>query len=148
MVGHLLEYHPAVAKIKAMIDDGELGRVLYIYSNRLNLGKVRTEENILWSFGPHDVSISSPPRREPVEVVARGGTYLSPTSPTYRVRLSFPGGTIAHIFVSWLDPYKEPKLIVVGEKKMVVFDDMESRAQDHRLRQGRHHDAHQVRELR
>ena len=126
MVGHILEYHPAVAKIKAMIDAGELGRIRYIYSNRLNLGKIRTEENILWSFAPHDISIILLLLGEmPVEVVARGGTYLSPGIPDVTVtQLAFPGGTKAHIFVSWLHPYKEQKLVVIGEKKMVVFDDV------------------------
>jgi UDP-2-acetamido-3-amino-2,3-dideoxy-glucuronate N-acetyltransferase len=126
MVGHILEYHPAVKKIKEMIDRGDLGRIRYIYSNRLNLGKIRTEENILWSFAPHDISVLLLLLGEmPVEVVARGGTYLSPGIPDVTVSmLSFPGGTKAHIFVSWLHPYKEQKLIVVGEKKMVVFDDV------------------------
>ena len=126
MVGHILEYHPAVAKIKAMIDDGELGRIRYIYSNRLNLGKIRTEENILWSFAPHDISIILLLLGEmPDEVVVRGGTYLSPGVPDVTVtQLAFPGGTRAHIFVSWLHPYKEQKLVVIGEKKMVVFDDV------------------------
>jgi len=126
MVGHILEYHPAVAQIKAMIDAGGLGRIRYIYSNRLNLGKIRTEENILWSFAPHDISIILLLLGEmPVEVVSRGGTYLSPGVPDVTVtQLAFPGGAKAHIFVSWLHPYKEQKLVVIGETKMVVFDDV------------------------
>jgi UDP-2-acetamido-3-amino-2,3-dideoxy-glucuronate N-acetyltransferase len=126
MVGHILEYHPAITKIRAMIDAGELGRIRYIYSNRLNLGKIRTEENILWSFAPHDISIILLLLGEmPAEVVARGGTYLSPGVPDVTLtQLAFPGGTKAHIFVSWLHPYKEQKLVIVGEKKMMVFDDI------------------------
>jgi UDP-2-acetamido-3-amino-2,3-dideoxy-glucuronate N-acetyltransferase len=126
MVGHILEFHPAVAKIKEMIDGGELGKIRYIYSNRLNLGKIRTEENILWSFAPHDISVILLLLGEmPTEVVARGGTYLSPGIPDVTVTaLAFPSGTKAHIFVSWLHPYKEQKLVIVGEKKMMVFDDV------------------------
>jgi UDP-2-acetamido-3-amino-2,3-dideoxy-glucuronate N-acetyltransferase len=126
MVGHILEYHPAVTKLKEMIDAGELGRIRYIYSNRLNLGKIRTEENILWSFAPHDISILLLLLGEmPVEVVARGGTYLSPNVADVTVtNLTFPSGAKAHIFVSWLHPYKEQKLVVIGEKKMVLFDDV------------------------
>ena len=126
MVGHILEYHPAVAKLKELIDNGDLGKIRYIYSNRLNLGKIRTEENILWSFAPHDISIILLLLGEmPVEVVARGGTYLSPNVADVTVtNLAFPSGTKAHIFVSWLHPYKEQKLVVIGEKKMVLFDDV------------------------
>jgi UDP-2-acetamido-3-amino-2,3-dideoxy-glucuronate N-acetyltransferase len=126
MVGHILEFHPAVAKIKEMIDGGELGKIRYIYSNRLSLGKIRTEENILWSFAPHDISVILLLLGEmPTEVVARGGTYLSPGIPDVTMTaLAFPHGTKAHIFVSWLHPYKEQKLVIVGEKKMMVFDDV------------------------
>jgi UDP-2-acetamido-3-amino-2,3-dideoxy-glucuronate N-acetyltransferase len=128
MVGHILEYHPAVAKLKEMIDAGELGKIRYIYSNRLNLGKIRTEENILWSFAPHDISIILLLLGEmPTEVVARGGTYISPDVADVTVtNLAFPSGAKAHIFVSWLHPYKEQKLVVIGEKKMVLFDDVSS----------------------
>ena len=126
MVGHILEYHPAVVKLNEMIDAGELGKIRYIYSNRLNLGKIRTEENILWSFAPHDISVILLLLGEmPVEVVARGGTYLSPNVADVTVtNLAFPSGAKAHIFVSWLHPYKEQKLVVIGEKKMVLFDDV------------------------
>ena len=126
MVGHILEFHPAIEKIKAMIEAGDLGKIRYIYSHRLNLGKIRTEENILWSFAPHDISIILLLLGEmPSEVVARGGTYLTPGIPDATVTLlSFRSGTKAHIFVSWLHPYKEQKLVVVGEKKMVMFDDV------------------------
>jgi UDP-2-acetamido-3-amino-2,3-dideoxy-glucuronate N-acetyltransferase len=128
MVGHILEYHPAVAKIKEMIGAGDLGRIRYIYSHRLNLGKIRTEENILWSFAPHDIAVLLLLLGEmPVEIVSRGGAFLSPgvfdTTLTY---LAFPGGTKAHIFVSWLHPYKEQKLIIIGETKMLVFDDVQA----------------------
>jgi UDP-2-acetamido-3-amino-2,3-dideoxy-glucuronate N-acetyltransferase len=139
MVGHILEFHPAVAKIKEMIDNGELGKIRYIYSNRLNLGKIRTEENILWSFAPHDISVILLLLGEmPNEVMARGGTFLSPGIPDVTMTtLAFPHGTKAHIFVSWLHPYKEQKLIIVGEKKMMVFDDVISTnklvAYDHKI---------------
>ena len=125
MVGHILEYHPAVALLKQIIERGELGRVLYLYSNRLNLGKVRQEENILWSFAPHDISvICSLLNAEPIEVSASGGSYLqSGIADVTVTNLVFHGGTRAHIFVSWLHPYKEQKLVVVGDRKMAVFDD-------------------------
>lgn len=125
MVGHILEYHPAVALLKEIIARGELGRIFYLYSNRLNLGKVRQEENILWSFAPHDISvICSLLGTEPVEVSASGGCYLqSGIADVTVTNLAFGDGTRAHIFVSWLHPYKEQKLVVVGDKKMAVFDD-------------------------
>ena len=125
MVGHILEYHPAIALLKQIIERGELGKVIYLYSNRLNLGKVRQEENILWSFAPHDISvICSLLNSEPVEVNASGGSYLqSGIADVTVTNLVFEGGTRAHIFVSWLHPYKEQKLVVVGDKKMAVFDD-------------------------
>jgi len=126
MVGHILEYHPAVIKLKEIINKGELGKINYIYSNRLNLGKFRTEENILWSFAPHDISIILDLLGEmPTEVSAHGGNYLNPNITDVTVTtMNFPTGTKAHIFVSWLHPYKEQKLIVVGDKKMIVFDDI------------------------
>lgn len=127
MVGHLLWYHPAVLKLKEMIDSGELGRIQYIYSNRLNLGKIRREENILWSFAPHDISVILGLVGEmPSDVVAQGGNYLHQQIADVTVSLlSFPSGVKAHIFVSWLHPFKEQKLIVVGERKMAVFNDVE-----------------------
>ena len=129
MVGHLLWYHPAVLKLKQLIDEGELGRIQYIYSNRLNLGKIRREENILWSFAPHDISVILGLVGEvPNRVLAQGGNYLHQAIADVTVSLlSFPSGVKAHIFVSWLHPFKEQKLIVVGEKKMAVFDDMEKK---------------------
>jgi UDP-2-acetamido-3-amino-2,3-dideoxy-glucuronate N-acetyltransferase len=125
MVGHILEYHPAVALLKDIIQRGELGNVHYMYSNRLNLGKVRQEENILWSFAPHDISvICSLIGDEPIEVNASGGSYLqSGITDVTITNFVFQNGVRAHIFVSWLHPYKEQKLVVVGDRKMAVFDD-------------------------
>ncbi len=127
MVGHLLWYHPAILKLKTMIEEGELGRVEYIYSNRLNLGKIRREENILWSFAPHDISVILGLVREmPDSVKAQGGNYLHDQIADVTLSLlRFPSGVKAHIFVSWLHPYKEQKLIVVGDRQMAVFDDLE-----------------------
>jgi UDP-2-acetamido-3-amino-2,3-dideoxy-glucuronate N-acetyltransferase len=129
MVGHLLWYHPAVLKLKDLIDSGELGRIQYIYSNRLNLGKIRREENILWSFAPHDISVILGLLGEtPHAVSAQGGNYLHEQIADITVTLlSFPSGVKAHIFVSWLHPFKEQKLVVVGDHKMAVFNDMEKK---------------------
>mgnify|MGYP000462869825 FL=1 len=127
MVGHLLWYHPAILKLKELIDSGELGRIQYIYSNRLNLGKIRREENILWSFAPHDISVILGLLGEmPDSIRTQGGNYLHQQISDVTVSLlSFPSGVKAHIFVSWLHPFKEQKLVVVGDRKMAVFDDME-----------------------
>ena len=126
MVGHLLEYHPAVVRLHELIGAGELGKVNYIYSNRLNFGKVRTEENALWSFAPHDVAVILRLFGEmPVEVTCTGGSYLSPGLADVTVStLLFQSGRRAHIFVSWLNPFKEQKLVVVGEQQMAVFNDV------------------------
>jgi UDP-2-acetamido-3-amino-2,3-dideoxy-glucuronate N-acetyltransferase len=126
MVGHILQYHGAVIKLKALIDAGELGKIQYLYSNRLNIGKIRAEENILWSFAPHDISVILMLLGEmPEAIYATGGTYLQDQIPdTTLTTFDFPGGVKAHIFVSWLHPFKEQKLVVVGDKKMAVFDDM------------------------
>jgi len=126
MVGHLLEYHPAVIKLKDLINSGELGKIRYIYSNRLNLGKFRTEENILWSFAPHDISVILDLLEEmPIEVSSQGGNYLNPDITDVTITtMHFPDGVKAHIFVSWLHPYKEQKLVVIGGKKMIMFDDV------------------------
>jgi UDP-2-acetamido-3-amino-2,3-dideoxy-glucuronate N-acetyltransferase len=126
MVGHILEFHPGIQKLKELIKKGELGRISYVYSNRLNLGKFRKEENILWSFAPHDVSVLLMLLGEmPVEVAASGGTYLQQEVADVTVtNLRFAGGVRGHIFVSWLHPYKEQKLVVVGDKAMAVFDDV------------------------
>ena len=125
MVGHILEYHPAIALLKSIIARGELGRLWYVYSNRLNLGKVRQEENILWSFAPHDISvISSLVSSEPRVVSASGGSYLqSGIADVTVTNMLFDNGLRSHIFVSWLHPYKEQKLVVIGDLKMAVFDD-------------------------
>lgn len=127
MVGHLLEYHPAILKLKELIDIGELGKIQYIYSNRLNLGRVRREENILWSFAPHDISVILRLIGElPLEVTATGGAYLQPNIADVTVtNLHFDNGVRAHIFVSWLHPYKEHRLVVIGSKKMACFNDIE-----------------------
>ena len=125
MVGHILRYHPAVRKLKALIGSGALGRIQYLYSNRLNIGKIRTEENILWSFAPHDISaILALLDEEPLEVRCAGGSYLNQAvSDVTLTDLTFPSGVRAHIFVSWLHPFKEQRLVVVGSEKMAVFDD-------------------------
>ena len=126
MVGHILHYHPALIKLKALINSGELGKIQYLYSNRLNIGKIRNEENILWSFAPHDISVILMLLGEmPESVYATGGSYLQRKIPdTTLTTMDFPSGVKAHIFVSWLHPFKEQKLVVVGDKKMAVFDDM------------------------
>jgi UDP-2-acetamido-3-amino-2,3-dideoxy-glucuronate N-acetyltransferase len=126
MVGHLLEYHPAVNTLYEIVKTGELGELNYIYSHRLNLGKVRQEENILWSFAPHDISIILNLTGEmPLVVNSSGGSYLQPTIADVTVtNLLFANGIGAHIFVSWLHPYKEQKLVVIGSRKMAVFDDV------------------------
>ena len=125
MVGHLLQYHPAFLRLKQLVLDGALGRLQYIYSNRLNLGKIRREENILWSFAPHDISmILGLVGEEPDSVLATGANYLHDRiADVTTTHLRFPGGVNAHIFVSWLHPFKEQKLVVVGERQMAVFDD-------------------------
>lgn len=125
-VGHVLQYHPAIQAIKNMLQEGKLGKLQYVYSNRLNLGKIRSEENILWSFAPHDISvILSLVGEEPIEVTATGTNILrSEIADTTITNMKFPSGVGAHIFVSWLHPFKEQKLVVIGEHNMVVFDDM------------------------
>lgn len=125
MVGHILLFHPAIRKIKELIDDGTLGKLQYIYSNRLNLGTVRKEENILWSFAPHDISVLQYLiDADPLEIDASGGTFLQPgihdvTLTVFR----YPNNIHAHIHVSWLHPFKEHRLVIIGDKSMVVFED-------------------------
>ena len=125
MVGHLLQYHPVFIGLKELALSGELGRINYIYSHRLNLGKIRREENILWSFAPHDISmILSLAGEQPESVLTTGGNYLHQKIPDVTVtHLEFPSGLRAHVFVSWLHPFKEQKLVVVGTRKMAVFND-------------------------
>ncbi len=125
MVGHLLQYHPAFLRLKKLVRQGDLGRLRHIYSHRLNLGKVRREENILWSFAPHDISmILALVGAEPDRVSAVGSFFLqSQVADVTTTHMSFPGGENAHVFVSWLHPYKEQKLVVVGDDGMAVFDD-------------------------
>jgi UDP-2-acetamido-3-amino-2,3-dideoxy-glucuronate N-acetyltransferase len=127
MVGHLLQYHAAVVKLKQLVSQGELGKIQYIYSNRLNLGKIRQEENILWSFAPHDISvILSLTGEMPERVTSVGANYLhEKVADVTLSTLAFPSGIRAHIFVSWLHPYKEQKLVVVGDRKMALFNDVE-----------------------
>ncbi len=127
MVGHLLLYHPAVRLMKRMIENGEIGEIYYIYSSRLNLGKVRSDENVLWSLAPHDISIILYFMEEkPHEALCRGGSFLQKKiNDIAFLYLGFPSGKIAHVHVSWLDPHKIRKTVVVGSKKMIVFDDTE-----------------------
>jgi len=125
MVGHILRYHPAILQLKQLIKDGVLGKINYLYSNRLNIGKIRTEENILWSFAPHDISVILSLLDEmPASVTCNGSAYLShDVADVTLSHFKFPSGVQAHIFVSWLHPIKEQRLVVVGSEKMAVFDD-------------------------
>lgn len=128
MVDHLLQYHPAIIKLKELIDEGVLGKLQYIYSNRLNIGRLRAEENILWSFAPHDISvILSLVEKDPLAVRVFGGAYLQDhLYDTTITDLTFADRLKAHIYVSWLHPFKEQKLVVIGNSSMAVFNDMES----------------------
>jgi len=128
MVGHIMEYHPASLKLKEYISSGKLGRIYYLYSSRINLGKVRDIENSLWSFAPHDISlIMFLLDKTPVSVTSTGASYLQKNIEDVSfLTLHFDDMTMAHIHVSWLDPHKERKLTVVGSKMMAVFDDTES----------------------
>jgi predicted dehydrogenase len=128
MVGHLLEYHPGVRRLKELADSGELGdHIYYIYGNRLNLGKLRADENALWSLGAHDVSVVLYlAGEEPVEAVAHGESYVrAGVQDVVFCFLRFPSGLVAHLHLSWLDPHKERRFTVVGSKRMATFDDME-----------------------
>ena len=126
MVGHLLEYHPGVRKLKDLASSGELGDIHYIYGNRLNLGKARADENALWSLGAHDISVLLHlVEEEPSEISARGESYLRPgVEDVVFCFLRFPSGISAHLHLSWLDPHKERRFTVVGSKRMATFDDM------------------------
>lgn len=125
MVGHLLRYHPAILKVQELVAQEAFGRIEYIYSNRLSMGKIRREENALWSFAPHDISVVLALTGQlPMQVIATGGAYLQPNIADVTVsNLLFERGTRCHIFVSWLHPYKEQRLVVIGSKQMVVFED-------------------------
>ena len=127
MVGHLLEYHPGVERLKAIAGSGELGDLHYIYSNRLNLGKLRADENALWSLGAHDVAVALLlAGEEPDEVAAHGECYMRPgVEDVVFCFLRFPSGLAAHLHLSWLDPHKERRFTVVGSRRMATFDDME-----------------------
>jgi predicted dehydrogenase len=126
MVGHLLEYHPAVARLKDLIAGDELGELFYVYGNRVNLGKLRADENALWSLGAHDVSVALHLiGEEPAECVAQGASFVRPSvQDVVFCYLRFPSGVVAHLHLSWLDPHKERRLTVVGAKRMATFDDM------------------------
>jgi predicted dehydrogenase len=126
MVGHLLEYHPAVGRLKELIDGGELGALYYLYGNRLNLGKLREDENALWSLGAHDVSVVLHLiGEEPEECLAHGASYVrAGVQDVVFCYLRFPSGVSAHLHLSWLDPHKERRLTVVGARRMATFDDM------------------------
>ena len=125
MVGHVLEYHPAVKKLEQLIAAGALGRIRYIYSNRLSMGRIRTEENALWSFAPHDVAIMLRLMGGgPEQVACHGGAYVNHgVADVTMTNLRFPGNVLGHIFVSWLHPFKEHRFVVVGDARMAVFDD-------------------------
>jgi len=127
MPGHLLLYHPGVARLKELIESGELGDVLYVYGNRQNLGQIRKDENALWSLGVHDLSvILHLLEEEPTEVWARGESFLTEgVEDVVFCYLRFPSGKVAHMHLSWLDPHKMRRITVVGRDKMAVFDDME-----------------------
>ena len=129
LAGHLLVFHPALERLRALVRAGELGRIFYLYGLRVNLGQVRADENALWSFGPHDVSVALYLLDEtPAKVAAHGHSYLQPgVEDVVFLTMEFASGTLAHVQMSWLDPHKERKLTVVGATKMVVFDDMEPR---------------------
>ena len=126
MIGHLMIYHAAVDRLRALVSDGDLGELFYIYASRVNLGRLRADENALWSFAPHDISMIDTLLGEaPTSVSARGQAYLQPgIEDVVFVTMKFAGGQMAHIHLSWLDPHKERKLTVVGSQKMVVFDDV------------------------
>jgi predicted dehydrogenase len=127
MVGHLLEYHPAVDRLKELVDGGELGDLYYLYGNRLNLGKLRADENALWSLGAHDVSVVLHLiDEEPEECSAHGESYVRDgVEDVVFCYLRFPSGIVAHLHLSWLDPHKERRLTVVGARRMATFDDMQ-----------------------
>ena len=125
MVGHVLLFHPAVLKVKDGIEKGTIGNLQYIYSNRLNLGAIRSEENALWSFAPHDISvIQFLVGDNPTDIQANGGAYVQAgIEDTTMTFLTYPNNVKAHIFVSWLHPFKEQRMVIIGDKGMYVFED-------------------------
>lgn len=125
MVGHVLLFHPAVRKIKELISQGKIGTLHYIYSNRLNLGTVRTEENVFWSFAPHDIAVFQFfTDSNPVQITSTGGAFLQDNiHDTTMTTLHYPGNIMGHIYVSWLHPFKEHRLVVIGSKGMIRFED-------------------------
>ncbi len=129
LVGHLPEYHPVVERLRTLITEGTLGEVYYLYSQRVNLGQVRPDENALWSFGPHDVSVALYLLGEmPIRVAAQGSSFLQPgIEDVVFLTMTFRSGTVAHAQMSWLDPHKERRFTVVGSRQMAVFDDMAPR---------------------
>ena len=129
LAGHLLEYHPVVEQLRGMVTERALGDLYYLYSQRVNLGQVRPDENALWSFGPHDVSVALFLLGDlPCRVAAQGHSYLQPgIEDVVFLTLTFASGVVAHAQMSWLDPHKERRLTVVGSKQMAVFDDMQPR---------------------
>lgn len=127
MVGHLLQYHPVFLKLKEMVANGDFGKLRYLYSRRLNIGKLRTHENVLWSFAPHDISmILALIGAEPDRTVGFAGNFLQETISDFAsIQMQFPGGEKAHVDVSWLNPFKEQRLVIAGEKCMAEFNDQE-----------------------
>jgi len=127
MVGHLLLFHPAICKIKEIIKSGLIGQLQYIYSNRLNLGQVRTEENVLWSLAPHDFSVFQYLVKEsPIEITTRGASFITPGVHDSTITiLQYPNNVMGHIFVNWLHPFKEHRLVIVGSDGMITFVDSE-----------------------
>ena len=125
MVGHLLQYHPVYVRLLELVKAGELGKLHHVYSNRLSLGKFRTEENVLWSFAPHDISmVLGLLGEEPQSVTAQGNVTFTPgVADLVTVQMRFAGGATAHLLVSWMHPFKEQRLVVIGEKGMAVFED-------------------------
>jgi len=125
MVGHVMEYHPAIRKLHALVGDGALGRLQYLYSNRLNIGRIRADEDVMWSFAPHDIAIVLRLLGTmPEEVACQGGVYLNHGNADVTLTsMRFPSGARAHIFVSWLHPFKEHRVVVVGDRQMAVFED-------------------------
>jgi len=125
MVGHVLLFHPAIVKIKELIDNGKIGELYYIYSNRLNLGTVRTEENVFWSFAPHDISVLNYFVGEISECIeSKGAKFLQKNVYDYTMtQLTYPNNIHAHIFVSWLHPFKEHRMVVIGSRGMISFED-------------------------